>query len=120
MKVVRAVGGFLLGYGVSLASSLAWFHFSGRPPYLPQPVLFMVATAIYGILFAVLAGYVAAWIGGYGAGFAIGVAIAVLSILSLLTDKGAHWSQYISLVLMAPGCVLGAKLRARQGVGLRG
>jgi hypothetical protein len=111
MKVLRQLMGWVVGYGISLASSLAWFACMHRPPYLAQPKWYMVATAIYGFLFAILAGYVAARIGTYPTGFAVGVTIAVLSILSLLTDKGAHWSQYVSLVLMSPAAVLGAKLR---------
>lgn len=106
--------GFLAGYGLSLASSIAFFQLSGRPPYLPQPMWFMVLTAVYGIAFSVLAGYAAASIGTYSTGFAVAVTIFVLSILSLLMDKGGHWSQFIALVLMAPATVLGAKLRSRQ------
>jgi hypothetical protein len=111
MKALRQVLGWLVGYGISLASSLAWFAAMHRPPYLAQPKWFMVATAVYGILFAILAGYVAARVGSYPTGFAVGVTIAVLSIISLLVDAGTHWSQYVALVLMSPAAVLGAKLR---------
>jgi hypothetical protein len=115
MKVLRQLMGWLVGYGISLASSLAWFACLHRPAYLVQPKWFVVATAIYGILFAILGGYVAARIGTYPTGFAVGVTIAVLSIISLVVEAGAHWAQYISLVLMSPAAVAGAKLRVIEG-----
>jgi hypothetical protein len=111
MKTLRQVLGWLVGYGISLASSLAWFAAMHRPPYLAQSNWFMAATAVYGVLFAILGGYIAARIASYPAGFAVGVTIAVLSIISLLVDAGMHWSQYVALVLMSPAAVLGAKLR---------
>jgi hypothetical protein len=118
MKALRPalfqVGGFLVGYGISLASSLAFFFGLHRPPQVAQPIWFMVLTAVYGIVFAMIAGYAAAAIGSYATGFAVGVAIFVASILSLVSDAGAHWSQYIALVLMSPAAVLGAKLRVMR------
>jgi hypothetical protein len=114
MKVLRQVAGFLVGYAISLATSIAFFKLSGRPPYLAQPTWFMVLTAVYGVGFAIVAGYVATAIGSYGPGFAVGVAIMVASLLSLFVDHGAHWSQFISLVLMSSAAVLGAKLRMRR------
>jgi lipoprotein signal peptidase len=115
MKALRAIAGFLAGYGLSMASSIALFQLSGHDPHAVQPAWFIVVTAVYGIAFSVLAGYAGAWVGGYGAGFSVAVAIFVVSILSSLIDRnGAHWSQVVALVCMCPATVLGAKLRMRS------
>jgi hypothetical protein len=115
VQALRQLAGFLVGYGISMSSSLAWFLLMRRPPHLWQPVWFMVATAVYGIALSVLSGYVATAIGSYATGFAVAVAIFVVSILSSLADRGhPHWSQVVALVFMCPAAVLGAKLRVRR------
>jgi MFS family permease len=116
MKWLRQVGGFLVGYGISMFSSVAWFLLMHRPPHMMQPAWFIAATAVYGIAFSILAGYVAASIGNYPTGFAVAVAIFVASVLSSLADpRHSHWSQVVALVCMCPAAVLGAKLRMRLG-----
>jgi hypothetical protein len=115
MKPLKQVVGFLVGYGISMSSSLTWFVLMRRPPHLLQPVWFMVATVVYGVALSILSAYVATAIGSYATGFAVAVAIFVVSILSSLADRGhSHWSQVVALVFMCPAAVLGAKLRVRK------
>jgi hypothetical protein len=101
--------GFLAGYGISAASSIVFFLVSRRDPHAGQPIWFMALTAVWGVAFALLGGFVAARIAGFRAGQSVGIAIVVVAFLSMVLDaKGAHWSQVIAMVLMAPAAALGA------------
>jgi drug/metabolite transporter (DMT)-like permease len=107
--MARAVPGFLAGYGISAASSIAFFLATHRDPHATQPLWFMALTAVCGIAFALLGGFVAARVGGFRTGQSVGIAIVVVAFLSMVLDaKGAHWSQVVAMVLMAPAAALGA------------
>jgi RsiW-degrading membrane proteinase PrsW (M82 family) len=109
VRVLRVILGFLAGYGISAASAILFFLAAKRDPHAPQPLWFIVATAVWGIAFALLGGFVAARIAGFRVGQAVGIAIIVVSFLSMIFDaRGAHWSQVVAMVLMAPAAAFGA------------
>lgn len=109
MRALRVVLGFLAGYGISASSSILFFLGTKHDPHAAQPLWFMALTAVWGIAFAFLGGIVAARIAGFRVGQSVGIAIVVVAFLSMILDtKGAHWSQVIAMVLMAPAAALGA------------
>jgi hypothetical protein len=109
LRTLRIVLAFLAGYGISAASSVVFFLATRHDPHAPQPFWFMVLTAVWGIAFAFLGGFVAARISGFRAGQSVAIAIVVVAFLSMVLDaKGAHWSQIVAMVLMAPAAALGA------------
>ncbi len=116
---MRAVLGFVVGYAISLASSLAFFRLVHQDPHGPAPVWMKALAALVGVAFALLAGFVAVKIGGPGGGqktgTAVGIAILVVALLSVIFDiRGAHWSQVIAMVLMAPAAGLGGRMAAER------
>jgi hypothetical protein len=109
LRALRVVLGFLAGYGISAVSSILFFLATKRDPHALQPIWFMALTAVVGIAFALLGGFVAARIAGFRVGQSVGIAIVVVAFLSMIFDaKGAHWSQVVAMVLMAPAAALGA------------
>jgi RsiW-degrading membrane proteinase PrsW (M82 family) len=116
---MRAVLGFVVGYAISLTSSVAYFQLLHRDPHAAAPYWFVAVTALFGVVFAVLAGFVAVKIAGPGrgqkTGTAVGIAILVVALLSAVIDvRGAHWSQIVAMVLMAPAAGFGGKLAAER------
>jgi hypothetical protein len=116
---MRAVAGFVVGYLISVVSSVAFFQLLHRDPHAAAPVWFIAVTALYGAAFAVLAGFVAVKIAGPGrgqkTGTAVGIAILIVALLSMVMDiRGAHWTQIVAMVFMAPAAGVGGMLAAER------
>ena len=115
-KVVgRCLAGWLVGYLISAVSSLLWFVVGKIPPHAPASSKVMVLTAVYGVFFAALGACVGAGFWrpqAIGIGAAIAVTIGVAGMWSWYeTPTGAHWTQAIAVLLMAPAAQFGAFFR---------
>jgi hypothetical protein len=110
-----AVLGWLVGYLISMLSSIAFFLALHIRPHDPVSTGVMWGTAIYGIFFAVVAAVVGASFSRTFAlhiGAAIAFTIAAVSMWSWYeSPKGAHWSQAIAFFLMAPAAQFGSLFR---------
>ena len=125
MHTLRMLGGVLVGYIVSAATSIGWFNATHHQFADEVSPGFLLATALFGILASLLAGYVAALVGASRSS-AIGVAI-VLAALSIWSIVEAHTAAartehiggslaatWIALFLMAPAAAAGGWLWRRQ------
>ena len=109
------VAGWLVGYLISMVSSILFFVVGHIPPHQPASSGVMWATAIYGIIFAVLGSVIGASLArvyALGIGAAIALTIGLVAIWSWYsTPTAAHWSQAIAVLLMAPAAQFGALFR---------
>jgi RsiW-degrading membrane proteinase PrsW (M82 family) len=124
MRVLRTLAAVVGGYVIFVFSAVALFQLSGRNPHAPQPLWFVIASAIYGMVFAALGGFVAARVAPGRPLLHAGCVAAVLALgasVSLVASPSADatWSQWTALLLMAPSAYLGGRLatRAERGAG---
>jgi hypothetical protein len=113
--VLRSLAAVVGGYLIFALPAFALFALSGRAPYAPQPLWFVVTATLW---FAGLGGFVAARVSParpllHAAGVAFVLALG--ATVSLLTSPGtsATWSQWTALALMAPSAYVGGRLAAR-------
>jgi protein-S-isoprenylcysteine O-methyltransferase Ste14 len=115
MKILRAIGGTLAGYLISAVSSLAWFfRLTHHDPWQPASIVFIAASAVFGVVFSVIAGFTGATI-ARGSERGVGLAIAIIILLTGAwswweSPDSPHWSQIVAVVLMGPAAILGARL----------
>jgi len=119
MRVLRTVAAVIGGYLMFVFSAVALFQLSGRNPHAPQPLWFVIASTIYGMVFAALGGLVAARVAPARSLLHVGTVAAVLALgasVSLVTSPSADatWSQWTALLLMAPSAYLGGRLATRS------
>ncbi len=117
MTTARRFLGVLVGYLIFAASAVLLFRLTGRDPHLSQSAGFMVASAVYGVVFAAVGGYTSAVVGGGSARAQSGwvaLLIALGAIASIVAgpNDGSMWSRLAALVLMAPSAVVGGVVRA--------
>lgn len=111
----RFIAGWLVGYLISMVSSILFFLVLHIGPHQPASTGVIVGTAIYGILFAALGAIVGASFlrrHAINIGAAIAVTIALIAMWSWwATPRDSHWSQAIAVLLMAPAAQFGALFR---------
>ena len=109
------IAGWLVGYLISMISSILFFLVGHIKPHQRASTATMWVAAIYGIVFAVVGSTVGASFSrlhALGIGAAIAFTIGVAGIWSwYLTPAEAHWSQAIAILLMAPAAQFGALFR---------
>ena len=109
------IAGWIVGYLISLTSSVLFFLVGRIPPDKPASAMVMFVTAIYGIVFAVIAAVVGASFSrrhALGIGAAIAATIAVAGFWAdSITPNAEHWSEVIAIFLMAPAAQLGSLFR---------
>jgi hypothetical protein len=121
--VLRSLAAVVGGYLIFALSAVALFQLVGRDPHAPQPLWFVIASAMYGIGFAGLGGFVAARVAPARAllhAAAVAIVLALGATVSLLTSPGADatWSQWAALALMAPSAYVGGRIATRtRGAG---
>jgi MFS family permease len=119
MKVIRRILGVILGYLIFVVSAVLLFQLARRNPHAEQPMVFMVGSIAYGIIFAAIGGYVSAVLGRGSPrvqGGAVAIIIALGATVSMLAgpNAGSMWSRVGALFLMAPSAAVGGIFRARQ------
>jgi hypothetical protein len=106
------VAGWVVGYLISAVTSLLYFGLLRISPEQKASTLFMVLTALYGMVFAALGSLVGArfWRRqALGIGAAIAATIAVVALWSAAeTPNAEHWTQIVAVLLMAPAAQFGA------------
>lgn len=114
-NLALCVAGWVVGYLISAASSLAWFQIMHISPASEASTATMVGTALYGIVFSIIAALVGASFCrrfALGIGAAIAATIAAAAIWSWYqTPTHAHWTHAIAFFLMAPAAQFAAIFR---------
>src|SRR4051812_10965413 len=119
------VGYFAMAIPIGLTTAVHMVKVIGRFPqpgeHLNIPTSFGVISLIYSTLYAVFGGYVCALIAKQGRmkhGLALAGLVFVLSLVSVLIDRGQQpvWYQAMLVLLGAPATALGAWVRARRDV----
>jgi|SRR5215471_21776344 len=116
--MLRSIGAVVAGYFVFGMSSFLLFQLSGRDPHNAAPAAFMLATVVWGAVFAMVGGWLAAHVAvrrpaTHAA--VVAILIAAVAVLSLSLDPaGAHWTQLSAVAVMAPCAWLGGVLAARR------
>jgi hypothetical protein len=110
--VLRSVGAVIAGYLVFGISAAVLFPATRHDPHAPASTGFMVATTIYGMVFAAAGGYLAARIAGRrprAHAVAVAAIIALGALVSLIASPGAGstWSQTAAIFFMAPAAIVG-------------
>jgi hypothetical protein len=117
MALFRIILGAIIGYALSLVSSVGWFAATHHLLVETASTKFILATAVVGIIASIVCGYIGSLIGAsVNAGYGVAVLILLASIASLIEGGvgnitlAGNWSQWIAILLMAPAAYLGAKL----------
>ena len=117
-RVLRTVAAVIVGYLIFALSAVSLFRLSGRDPHALQPLGFVIASVIYGMVFAALGGVVAARLAPSRAlldAGSVAVLLALRAGVSLVASPGADatWSQWAALALMAPSAYVGGYIATR-------
>ncbi|MBE9461427.1 hypothetical protein ACFP1I_01505 [Dyadobacter subterraneus] len=108
--MIRKFISVVVGYAIFVVSSLALFRFSGQRPHADAPILFMIFTAIYGVIFSFLAGLVTQFIAGVKdlkLNYILAFILAGFAAFSMFKSEGNHWTQILAILIFAPVTVLG-------------
>ena len=120
MAKLRIVLGVIVGYALSLATSIWWFHWTRHSIIDPAPRGYIIGTSIFGVLCSLLSGFLASLIAASRrAGILVAALILLASIAGLLAGWGhitlsGSWASWVSIFLMTPAAYLGAKLYRRS------
>jgi hypothetical protein len=115
--MLRSIGAVAAGYIIFGGSAALLFQLSGHAPHEPASTAFMVASIVWGAVFALVAGWLTARIAvrqpTTHAAVVAGL-IALGAIVSLAArPSDAIWSQVGALVVMAPCAWAGGALARR-------
>jgi O-antigen/teichoic acid export membrane protein len=116
--MVRSIAVIAAGYFIFASSAILLFQLSGRDPHASAPLPFMIATVIWGAVFALVGGWLAANLSLRRPAMhaaAVGILIAVLALASVAAQPSdAIWTQLSAVIVMAPCAWLGGVLAARR------
>ena len=108
--MIRNFLSVVAGYAIFVVTSLGLFRLSGQKPHAEAPVLFMIFTAIYGVIFSFIAGLVTQIISGtknINLNYILAFILAGFAAFSMFKSEGSHWTQMLAILIFAPASVLG-------------
>lgn len=115
--MIRKFLSVVAGYAVFVISSLALFRLSGQKPHADATFLFMIFTAIYGVVFSFLAGLVTQLVSGVKdirLNYILAFILAGFAAFSMFKSEGNHWTQILAILIFAPATVLGGLFYMRK------
>ncbi|MEO7454893.1 MAG: hypothetical protein ABIY52_01430 [Gemmatimonadaceae bacterium] len=113
MAFGRLLLAIVAGYAIFVVAALALFSGTGHDPHAAQPMIFMILAVAVGMLSAAAGGYVSALVYGQPkitAPRGLAFLIAIFAAVSLVTSRGAGWSQWSAMLFMAPAALAGGVL----------
>lgn len=118
--MIRIVTGAILGYLISLATSVGWFFWTHHNPVERVSMPYLLASIVSGFFCSLASGFLAAVIGGsrrsaWGAAiilFAMGGYGVAESLL--VSRSGSLELTWVSIVVMVPSMVFGGELAERR------
>lgn len=108
--MIRKFLSVVAGYAVFVISSLALFRLSGHKPHADATFLFMIFTAVYGVIFSFIAGLVSQLVSGardIKLNYILAIILAAFAAFSMIKSEGNHWTQILAILIFAPATVLG-------------
>ncbi len=115
--MIRKFLSVVAGYAVFVISSLALFRLSGQKPHADATLLFMIFTAIYGVVFSFLAGLVTQLISrvkDIRLNYILAFILAGFAAFSMVKSEGNHWTQILAILIFAPATVFGGVFYLRK------
>jgi len=119
--MLRSIAGVVTGYVIFGVAALALFPLIHRDPHAAPGLGLVLASTLYGVVFAGLGGFVAARIAGrrplMHAG-TVGLLVALAAIVSMIFnhESSTLWSELATLLLMAPAAFCGGAVElSRMG-----
>ncbi len=112
--MMRKVLSVIAGYAIFAVSSILLFIVTSHDPHQDAPMVFKIATAIYGVFFSIVSGSVLQLIAIQKKlilNFILAFVIFLLATISLVTSKGSHWTQLFAMLIFAPSSILGGYLK---------
>jgi len=106
----RKILSIIVGYAIFVITSLGLFKVSGQKPHSDPTPVFVIVTAIYGIVSSFIAGLVAQIISqtkDLKINYILGFIIAGFATFSLFKSGGNHWTQLLAIFILAPASILG-------------
>jgi len=115
--MIRKIAGVIIGYIIFAISALALFKFSSQDPHADPATVFIVLTAVYGIIFSFLGGLVAALIAraiDLKVNYMLAFIIAGFAAFSFIKTNGNHWTQLLAIFAFTPASILGGRFYLRR------
>ncbi|RDC55507.1 hypothetical protein DU508_14565 [Pedobacter chinensis] len=115
--MIRKILGLIAGYFVFVITSLALFKASGNNPHADPTNIFVIFTAIYGILFSIVSGFVTQLIAktkSLNINYILALIIAGFAAFSLFKSTGNHWTQILAIFIFAPVSILGGLFHIKK------
>jgi hypothetical protein len=103
--MIRKILSVIAGYAIFVVTSLSLFKISGQKPHSDPTNLFVILTAIYGIVFSFIAGLVTQLLSktrNLKINYILAFIIAGFATFSLLKSEGSHWTQLLAIFIFAP------------------
>ena len=115
----RKILSIIAGYAFFVITSLALFKFSGQKPHADPSTIFVIVTALYGLVSSFIAGLVTQIISrskNLQVNYILAIIIAGFAIFSLFKSTGNHWTQLLAIFIFAPASVAGGFIyKKRKG-----
>jgi hypothetical protein len=115
----RLILAIVAGYAIFVVAALALFSGTGHDPHAAQPMSFIVLAVAVGMVSAAAGGYVSALVYSQPkitAPRGLAFLIAIFAAVSLVSSRGAGWSQWCAMFLMAPSAIAGGLLWLKRTV----
>jgi hypothetical protein len=108
--MIRKILSIIIGYGIFVLTSLAFFKFAKKDPHLDPTTTFIILTTIYGVIFSFVAGLVTQLIArtaNLKISYLLAFIIAGFATFSFFKSDGNHWTQLLAIFIFAPTSILG-------------
>ena len=113
----RNILSIIVGYVIFVITALALFKFSGVKPHADPTTVFVILTAIYGVITSFIAGLVTQIIAQTKTlkiNYILAFIIAGFATFSLFKSDGNHWTQLIAIFIFAPASILGGLIYIKR------
>ena len=113
----RKILSIIVGYAIFVITSLGLFKVSGQKPHANPTPVFVIVTAIYGIVSSFIAGLVAQIISqtkNLKINYILAFIIAGFATFSLFKSNGNHWTQFLAIFIFAPASILGGLIYKKR------
>jgi len=113
----RKVLSIIVGYAIFVMTALGFFKFSGQKPHADPTTVFVIVTAIYGVVTSFIAGLVVQFIShskNLETNYILAFIIAGFATFSLFKSDGYHWTQFLAIFIFAPASILGGLIYKKR------
>ena len=108
--MIRIILAIITGYTIFVITSLTFFKVSGQNPHADATPLFIIGTAIYGVISSFISGLITKLISktkNLRINYILAFIIAGFATFSFFKAEGNHWTQILAIFIFAPISILG-------------